>query len=172
MSIFPFMKTSLAMWGTIAADRTTILFASMCSGTRVLFAATEWALILVRWSRHDTTLREFLMERRKRRALLSEAEVIQMSLQIHSALHYLHSHSIIHRDLRLDNIFVWGDGTSGAPLVMVGGFDGMDALAAGTSHTPSLIMLVSEIRFSAQERTIPSKASTRTSSVPQTSWCA
>jgi hypothetical protein len=104
--------------------------------------------------RQETSLAQFLRERRRRRDLLSEWEVIQVANQIHAAIHFLHSHSIIHRgahtlrtdltllpqrafslslccaDLRLDNVHLWGAPSNG--LVVVGGFDGMDSVAAST----------------------------------------
>lgn len=44
-----------------------------------------------------------LLKRRKR---LFELEVQSYALQIISALKYLHSHRVIHRDLKLGNLFI------------------------------------------------------------------
>lgn len=86
-------------------------------------------------TRQETSLAHFLRERRKRRDLLSEWEVIQIANQIHAAVHFLHSNAILHRDLRLDNIFLWGEPSDGR--VVVGGFDSMDAAAAAAYEIKS-----------------------------------
>ena len=51
---------------------------------------------------HNQTLNELL----KRRKKLTELEVQCYSIQIIKALKYLHSHRVIHRDLKLGNLFI------------------------------------------------------------------
>ena len=51
---------------------------------------------------HNQTLNELL----KRRKKLTELEVQCYALQIIKALKYLHSHRVIHRDLKLGNLFI------------------------------------------------------------------
>lgn len=51
---------------------------------------------------HNQTLNELL----KRRKRLHEIEVQSWSLQIIDALKFLHSHRVIHRDIKLGNLFI------------------------------------------------------------------
>lgn len=49
------------------------------------------------------------MEFVKRRKQLTEPEAAYFALQILDAMRYLHHNNIIHRDLKLGNLFVTGD---------------------------------------------------------------
>ena len=48
---------------------------------------------------------------RSRRKRLSEKRVLEIFSQVCSALHYVHHHKVIHRDIKASNIFIARDGT-------------------------------------------------------------
>jgi polo-like kinase 1 len=65
------------------------------------FEDSEWVYILLELC-HNQTMNELL----KRRKRLHEIEVQWWTLQIISALKYLHGHRVIHRDIKLGNLFI------------------------------------------------------------------
>jgi len=65
--------------------------------------------------------KQTLMELVKRRKSLSEDEVRRFGLQIIDATIYLHSQRVIHRDLKLGNLFLT-HGADGLPSIRVGDF--------------------------------------------------
>lgn len=65
------------------------------------FEDSEWVYITLELC-HNQTMNELL----KRRKRLYEFEVQWWTLQIISALKYLHSHRVIHRDIKLGNLFI------------------------------------------------------------------
>ena len=66
------------------------------------FEDTENVYILLEMCQNQT-LNELL----KRRKRLTEIEVQCYVVQLIKALKYLHSHRVIHRDLKLGNLFLW-----------------------------------------------------------------
>eukprot|EP01102_Stenamoeba_stenopodia_P012367 TRINITY_DN3897_c0_g1_i2.p1 TRINITY_DN3897_c0_g1~~TRINITY_DN3897_c0_g1_i2.p1 ORF type:complete len:911 (+),score=171.87 TRINITY_DN3897_c0_g1_i2:243-2975(+) len=82
--------------------------------------ATKLTLFI---SKYDSTLRHVLDEQRKKGERYPPAKIAKYGLEILSGLQHLHSLSIMHRDLKADNVFVRVGSSGQITKLVIGDFD-------------------------------------------------
>ena len=58
------------------------------------------------YERCRCTLSQFLEELKEEGIVLSDKQKMRMAIQMMDSVNYLHEHSILHRDIKLDNYLV------------------------------------------------------------------
>ena len=97
------------------------------------FAGNNVCLVLTHYTRGD--LHAFLQSRvGARQGFLEEEHVMRWFVDVLLALHYLHSHGIVHRDVKASNVFLDGAAQSDAPAGVVLGDFGIAHVVDAEAH--------------------------------------